>query len=104
MDRRQSKCEGVIKKSLELQEKLNERAKKKEVANPKKSSFSADKTSAAKDNSNFTSNINIVPNPAVSDSSEQSSDKEVYLETIKEVEQELVDPNKANMEETEFNT
>ena len=102
--RRQSKCEAVIKKSLKLQEKLNKRAKKKGVTNPKKSSSSADKTSAAKDNSNLTSNVNIDLNPAVSDSSEQSSDKEVYLETIKEVEQELIDPNKAKMDNTEYNT
>ena len=102
--RRQSKREAVIKKSLKLQEKLNKRAKKKGVANPKKSSSSADKTSAAKDNSNLTSNVNIVPNPAVSDSSEQSSDKEVYLETIEEVKQELINPNKGKMDDTEYNT
>ena len=102
--RRQSKREAVIKKSLKLQEKLNKRAKKKGVANPKKSGSSADKAPAAKDNSNLTSNVNIVPNPAVSDSSEQSSDKEVYLETIEEVEQELVDPNKAKMDDTEKKT
>ena len=102
--RRQSRLEAVIKKSLVLQEKLAERAKKKEVWSLKKTSSSADKYSAAKDNLNLTSKVNIVPNPAVSDSSEQSSDKEVYLETIEEVEQELVDPNKANMDKTEFNT
>ena len=32
--RRQSKCESVIEKSLKLQEKLKERAKKKGVVNP----------------------------------------------------------------------
>ena len=102
-NRRQSRRESVIKKSLVFQEKLAERAKKKEVQSLKKTSSSADKSSAAKDNSNLTSNINIVPNPAVSDSSEQSSDEEVYLETIEEVEQELVDPNKAKMDKTEYN-
>ena len=53
---------------------------------------------------NLISNVNIDPNPADTDSSEHSSDKEVYLETIEEVEQELVDPNKVNMDKTEYNT
>ena len=101
--RRQSKRESVIKKSLKLQEKLKERAKKKGVANPE-SGPSVDKAPAVEDNSNLTSNVNIDPNPADTDSSEQSSDEEVYLETIEEVEQELVDPNKANIGETEYNT
>ena len=101
--RRQSKCESVIKKSLKLQEKLKERAKKKGVANPK-SGPSVDKAPAVEDNSNLTFNVNIDPNPADTDSSEQSSDEEVYLETIEEVEQELVDPNNAKMDNTEYNT
>ena len=100
-NRRQRKRESVIKKSLKLQEKLKERAKKKGVANPKKYGSSADKTPAVEDNSNLASNINIDPNPADTDSSEQSCDEEVYLETIEEVEQELVDPNKAKMDKTE---
>ena len=58
--KRKSKRVTVVKKSLKLQEKLTERAKKKGVANPKKSSSSTDKTSAAKDNSNLTSNFNKV--------------------------------------------
>ena len=101
--RRQSKRESVIKKSLKLQEKLKERAKKKGVTNPK-SGPSVDKAPAVEDNSNLTSNVNIDPNPADTDSSEQTSDKEVNLITFKEVEQELVNPNKANMDEREFNT
>ena len=52
----------------------------------------------------MTADVNVDPNPGASDSSEQNSDKEVNLETIEEVEQELVDPNKTNMDETEFNT
>ena len=103
-NRRQSRREAVIKKSLVLQEKLAERAKKKEVRSLKKTSSSADKSSAAKDNSHLTADVNAVPNPGVSDSSEQNSDEEVNLETIEEVEQELVDPNKANMDKTEYNT
>ena len=103
-NRRQSKREAVIKKSLELQEKLTERAKKKEIWSLKKTSSSADKSSAAKDNSHSTADVNVDPNPGASDSSEQNSDEEVNLETIEEVEQELVDPNKANMDKTEFNT
>ena len=103
-NRRQSRHEAVIKKSLVLQEKLAERAKKKEIQSLKKTSSSADKSSAAKDNSYLTADVNVVPNPGVSDSSEQNSDKEVNLETIEEVEQELVDPNKTNMDKTDFNT
>ena len=104
-NRRQSRCEAVIKKSLVLQEKLAERAKKKkEIRSLKKTSSSADKSSAAKDNSHLTADVNVVPNPGVSDSSEQNSDEEVNLETIEEVEQELVDPNKAKMDKTEYNT
>ena len=103
-NRRQSRCEAVIKKSLVLQEKLAERAKKKEIRSLKKTGPSVDKSSAAEDNSNLTSNINIVCNPADTHSSEQSSDEEVYLETIEEVEQELVNPNKAKMDETEYKT
>ena len=99
--RRQSKRESVIKKSLKLQDKLKERAKKKGVANPE-SGPSVDKAPVVEDNLNL--NININSNPADTDSSEQSSDKEVYLETIKKVEQELVDPNKAKMDDTEYNT
>ena len=87
-----------------MQEKLAKRAKKKEVQSLKKTSSSVDKSSAAKDNLHSTVDVNIVSKPALSDSSEQSSDKEVYLETIKEVEQELVDPNKAKMDKTEYNT
>ena len=96
--RRQSKRDSVIKKSLKLQEKLAERAKRKGVVNPNKTGPSVDKFSAVEDNSNPTSNVNIDPNPADTDSSEQSSDKEVYLETIKEVEQELVDLKEAKMD------
>ena len=103
-NRRQSIRESVIKKSLKLQEKLSERAKKKGVANPKKSGSSVGESSVVEDNLNLTSNVNIVPSPTVSASLEQCSDEEVYLETIEEVEQELVDPNKTNMDETEFNT
>ena len=103
-NRKHSKREAVIKKSLESQEKLAERAKKKEIRSLKKTSSSADKSSAAKDNSHSTADVNVDPNPGASDSSEQNSDKEVNLETIEEVEQELVDPNKTNMDETEFNT
>ena len=95
--RRQSKRESVIKKSLKLQEKLKERAKKKGVANPE-SGPSVDKAPAVEDN------LNIYPNPADTDSSEQTSDKEVNLITFEEIEQEMVGPNKANMEETELNT
>merc|ERR1712240_640956 len=102
--RRQSQPEFVIKKSLKLQEKLKERAKKKGVGNPNKSGSSVDKAPAVEDNSNLTSNLNIDPNPADTDSSEQSSDEEVNLETIEEVEQELVDPIEAKMDETEYNT
>ena len=97
ISRRQNKCESVIKKSLKLQEKLKERAKKKGVANPEPGP-SVDKAPAVEDNSN------IDPNPADTDSSEQTSDKEVDLETIKEVEQELVDPIEAKMDKTEYNT
>ena len=103
-NRRQSRREAVIKKSLVLKDKLAKRAKKKEVWSLKKTSSSVDKSSAAKDNSHLTADVNVVPNPGVSDSSEQNSDEEVNLETIKEVEQELVDPNKANMDKTEYNT
>ena len=88
--RRQSKRELVIKKSLKLQEKLKERAKKKGVANPE-SGPSVDTASAVEENLNFTPNGNIDLSPADTHSSEQSSDKEVYLETIEEVEQELID-------------
>ena len=102
--RRQIKRESVKQKSLKLQEKLAERAKKKGVANPNKYGLSVDKAPAVKDNSNLTSNVNIESNPADTDSSEQTSDKEVNLITFEEVEEELVDPNKANMDETEFNT
>merc|ERR1712240_713964 len=102
--RRQSQPEFVIKKSLKLQEKLKERAKKKGVMNPNKSGSSVDKAPAVEDNLNLTSNVNIDPNPADTDSSEQSSDKEVYLETIEEVKQELIDPNKGKMDDTEYNT
>ena len=103
-NRRQSRCEGVIKKSLVLQEKLAERAQKKEIRSLNKTSSSANKSSAAKDNSHLTADVNVVPNPGVIDSSEQNSDKEVNLETIEEVEQELVDPIEAKMDETEYNT
>ena len=85
-NRRQSKLDVVIKKSLESQEKLAERAKKKEIRSLKKTSSSADKSSAAKDNLHLTADVNVVPNPGVSDSSEQNSDKEVNLETMEEVE------------------
>ena len=102
--RRQSKRESVKQKSLKLQEKLAERAKKKGVANPNKSGPSVDKAPAVEDNLNLTSNINIDPNPADTDSSEQTSDKEVNLITFEEVEQELVNPNKENMDKTEYNT
>ena len=94
-NRRQSKHESGIKKSLKLQEKLAERAKKKGVANPNKSGPSVDKAPAVEDNLNLTFNVNIDPNPADTDSSEQTSDKEVDLETIEAVEQELVDPIEA---------
>ena len=57
--RRQSKRDSVIKKSLKLQEKLADRAKKKRVGNPK-AGPSVDKAPAVEDNSNLTSNINIV--------------------------------------------
>ena len=97
MTSRQSKGELVIEKSLKLQEKLKERTKKKGVANPEPGP-SVDKAPAAEDN------INIDPNSADTDSSEQTSDKEVNLITFEEVEEELVDPNKANMDKTEFNT
>ena len=60
-----------------LQEKLAERAKKKEVWSLKKTSSSADKSSAAKDNSHSTADVNVDPNPGASDSSEQNSDEEV---------------------------
>ena len=80
MDRRQSKCEGVIKKSLELQEKLDERARKREVRSLKKYSSVADKTSATKDDLHLTSGANTIPNPSDSESSEQDSDKETYQE------------------------
>ena len=95
--RRQSKREWVIKKSLRVQEKLKERANKKGVANPEPGP-SVDKAPAVE------YNVNIDPNSADTDSSEQISDKEVNLITFEEVEQELVDPNKANMDKTEFNT
>ena len=62
--RRQSKHESVIKKSLKLQVKLKERAKKKGVANPNKSGSLVDKAPAVEDNSNLTPNVNINPNPA----------------------------------------
>ena len=104
MGRRQSKCEGVIKKSLELQEKLDERARKREVRSLKKSSSTSDKTSAAKDNLHPTSDVNTVPNSGDRDSLELNSDKEVYQETIEEFEQELINPNKATIDETEYNT
>ena len=93
--KRQSKCDSVIKKSLKLQEKLAERVKKKGVANPNKTGPSVDKAPAVEDNSNLTSNVNIDPNSADTDSSEQSGDEEVYPETIEGVEQELVDPKEA---------
>ena len=99
--RRQSKRESVIKKSLKVQEKLKERAKKKGVANPESGPL-VDEAPVVEDNLNL--NVNIDPNPADTDSSEQSSDEEVYLETIEEVEQELVDPKEAKMDETEYNT
>ena len=92
--RRQSKHESVIKKSLKLQEKLAERAKKKGVPNPIKYGPSVDKAPAVEDNSN------IDPNPADTDSSEQTSDEEVNLITFEEVDEELVEPNKANMDKT----
>ena len=63
--RRQSKCDSVIKKSLKLQEKLKERAKKKGVANPNKSGSSVDKAPAVEDNLNLTSNVNLDPNPLI---------------------------------------
>ena len=53
---------------------------------------------------NLISNINIDHNPADTDSSEQTSDDEVNLITFEEVEQEPVDPNKAKMDDTEYNT
>ena len=52
----------------------------------------------------MTADVNAVPNPGAIDSSEQNSYEEVNLETIEEVEQELVDPNKSNMDKTEYNT
>ena len=90
--RRQSKRESVKQKSLKLQEKLAERAKKKGVANPNKSGPSVDKTPAVEDNSNLTSNINIDPNPADTDSSEHTSDEEVMLITFQDIEEKLVNP------------
>ena len=81
-NKKQSRCETVIKKSLLLQEKLAEKAKKKEVRSPKKTSSWADKSSAVKDNSHLTADVNVVSNPGVSDSSEQNSDEEVNLESI----------------------
>ena len=95
--RRQIKHESVIKKSLKLQEKLKERTKKNGVTNPEPGP-SVDKAPAVEDN------VNIDPDSADTDSSEQTSDKEVNLITFEEVEEELVDPNKANMDKTEFNT
>ena len=102
--RRQSKCDSIIKKSLKLQEKLAERAKKKGVANSNKSGPSVNKAPAVEDNSNLTSSINIDPNSAYTDSSKQTSDKEVNLITFEDIEEELVDPNRTKMDKTEFNT
>ena len=50
--RRQIKRDSVIKKSLKLQEKLTEIAKKKGVANPNKSGPSVDNSPAVEDNLN----------------------------------------------------
>ena len=91
----------VIKKSLKVQEKLQERANEKGVASPEPGPL-VDEAPVVEDNSNL--NVNVDPNSADTDSSEQSGDKEVYLETIEEVEQELVDPIEAKMDETEYNT
>ena len=92
--RRQSKRESVKQKSLKLQEKLAERAKKKGVANPNKSGPSVDNAPAVEDNLNLTSNIKINPNPGDTDSSEHTSDKEVNLITFEDIEEKLVDPNR----------
>ena len=97
--KRKSKRVTVVKKSLKLQEKLTERAKKKGVANPKESS-SGIENPAANDNSEVTANLEIVPNPAVIEGTEQSSDEE----TAELVVEELVDPNKGKMDDLEYNT
>ena len=106
--KRQSRRDAVIKKSLKLQEKLKERTKKKGVANPIESS-SAIEAPAANDNSEEAANVEIVPNPAGTDGSEESSGEEahleeVHLENIEEVVEELVDPNNTKMDATECNT
>ena len=101
--KRQSRRDAVIKKSLKLQEKLKERTKKKGVANPIESS-SATEAPAANDNSEVAANVDLVPNPAVTDGSEESSGEEEHLENIEEVEDNLVDPNKTKMDDTEYNT
>ena len=101
--KRKSKREAVIKKGLKLQEKLSQRAKKKGVANPKESS-SRIEDPAANNSSEVTANVEIVPNPAVIEGTEQNSDEEEYIETAEEVVEELVDPDKAKMDDTEYNT
>ena len=101
--KRQSKRDAVIKKGLKLQEKLTERAKKKGVANPTESS-SATEAPAANDDSEVAANVDLVPNPAVTDGSEESSGEEEHLENVEEVEEELVDPNNTKMDDTEYNT
>ena len=60
---------------LKLQQKLEERARKKEVPSLKKSSSVADSNSATKGESLLTSVVNVVPNPGDSGSLELNSDK-----------------------------
>ena len=99
---RKSKREAVIKKSLRLQEKLSNRTKKKGVANPKESGSGIDDP-AANNSSEVTANLEIVPNPAGTEGTEQNSDEEENIN--EEVVEELVDPsNKAKMDDTEYIT
>ena len=75
-----------------MQEKLDERARKREVCCLKKSSSVADKTSATKDNLHSTSDTDIVSNPGDSENLEQDSDQEVYQKTKEEFKPELNNP------------
>ena len=68
------------------------------------SKISATGAPAANDKSEVPANVEIVPNLAVTEGSEQNSDEEEHIEIAEEVVKELVDPKETKMIDTENNT
>ena len=76
------KSEEVVKKRLELQEKLEKRARKREVRSLKKSSSTVKKTTAAQIDSYPTSSDDVVSNPDDKESLEWDSNEESISPTF----------------------